>query len=482
MFPELCLFGSILIQCIFLVFPKIDRWPTLRFLVSGAAFIISAAALIYEMWIGNENIVHGILTSEALFRIPRIALFFASGIIVPILSRSTEIPQNRRTETLLFYSVLVLVSDILLLSNHLAFSFLILGIIQWTTLILLGMCFRGRQEGEATMKQWFHGSQGFLVGFISLICIAYLCGGLSFESVRGYMASLALGSGLRFTILFLVLIPYFVFAGLFPFHFSVLDRDQGAPWFVQSILSGWLPGVFILSIWRITKHIFPFGDAALSLEGLITLQWVGILSSIWFGFYAIRQANLKKFYGAIIGLSWSLLMIVGAGNSNLVFSVFIFGAASLILWGTIFSYSLNRNHDAGGGQGFESVKGLIRRDWRTAIISLAALVAPLALPGFPGFPSLFYGTAAIIEQKNVFLLFFYFAMTALFIYLIVRILAAILFEKAQNSDLTIGSKPKAFFMEEIMGLTFSCGAVLVLGVFSRSILESLTTAAKFFLN
>jgi NADH:ubiquinone oxidoreductase subunit 2 (subunit N) len=479
-YPVLILLAGLFLQGLMLLF----RGDRFRFLaVEGISAIIFAGSTFNIIWLAQRVSdalpLLNLLEDQPLLRLPRAALFLAAFIVSRAIVSSRELPQKRKPEVLFLLSFVVLFCELLILSQNILLSCLLLISLSWIGNYLSGLAFRGRAEGEALLKGWIQASLVTSFGLGSVLLLIWISGGSSYSLLaKGFVASQ--GSAFQSLVGILALFsPYFLAGGLFPFHFLSMDRDQGVPWSVQLVFVVIMQGAILLSLWKISVEVLYVPGASSSL-GLDILQLASLAGGFWLALFALSQDNSKRLFSSIIGASWAMVLAAGAHPTELSASAVAYAFSSIVLWAALMGFTWSRLQEWAGGEKMNQVFGLAREFRASGLFLLIALSAAVGVPGFSGLPVSFHLLAAVIEQKSLIFLFAQTALMALVVLSFFRVGTDLLFRGDKQDFRKVDGVHYAAL--DYVGVIFLGASILFLGIFWTRVFAALSETAKVFLN
>ncbi len=479
-YPLLILLSGLFFQGLVLLI----RGEKIRFFaIEWISAFIFAGSTFSTIWmaknVSGDLPLLNLLEDQPLLRLPRAALFLAAFVISRSIVSSNELPRKRKPEVLFLLSFVVLFCELLLLSQNVLLSCLLLISLSWMGNYLSGLAFRGREEGEALLKGWIQASLVTSFGLGSVLLLVWLSGGSSYPLLaKGITASQ--GSSFQTLVGVLALFsPFFLAGGLFPFHFLSIDRDQGVPWAVQLVFVVIVQGAILLSLWKISVEVLYVPGGSLSL-GLDVLQIASMAGGFWLALFALSQENSKRLFSSIIGGSWALVLAAGAHPTILSASSVAYAFSSVFLWAALMGFTWSRLQEWAGGEKMNQVYGLARKYRSSGLFLLIALSAAVGVPGFSGLPVSFHLLASVIEQKSLIYLLAQASLMALVVLSFLRVGTDLLFRGGKLDT----SKPDGvrYAALDYVGVIFLSASVLFLGVFWTRVFAALSETAKVFLN
>lgn len=464
-----------------LVFGRGGTMQKAREIFLGLGMLITAVLILVAGKPGGVS--YGLLHYDALFLGPRAAIFLAACLFGRMIARTKQIQETRKPEALFLLAACALVCDLLLLSKSLALTYILIIVAAWIGAFLCGMSFRGAGEGEGLLKHWVQVSFATVLGMGGLVVVSVLAGGVQYENIATYVSTLPEYSPSRLFMVFVLYLPFLLVAGLFPFHLVQIDRDEGSPWAVQSIISVLLSGTILLALWSLGIRVFVTADPARVPDGMRFLQLCGLLGGFWLSFFALSQNKSKRLLSAVVGAAWSMLLISGAKNSPTAAVAVVYGASAVLLWGSLLSFVWSRLQERVADDMISSVSGAGQRYRTHGLLLISALASPVLLPAFPGFTGAILQLAALIEQRTLLLLVLFSGLLVLFATASARILAHILFRPM--SEALPGNERNDLTRYDWRD-GFSVAAILVgmvgMGSLGNRLFSVLHEAAKHFLN
>lgn len=477
---EIVLVISLTLQGFLLLLPGGTRVRNISEFIYFLGLLLAGVVVLQFSSLEAPMISNAVLVDAPLFRLPRSCMLFAAVLIGRIVSSTKEIPHIRKQEVLFVLTMLALVCDGLLLSRHLMLTLLLIMVAAWTGVFLGGLAHRGRLEGEAVLKFWLQISLALVVGLGSLVAITLAAGGLRYDAIAELARSFPEYSVQSLFLILSLCLPLILTVGLFPFHFSIVDRDQGVSWAVQSILAIIVQGAVVLALWKMGMEIFGHAKASSTTDGMRVLQYCGVAGGFVFVIFALSQKNARRLFAALLGANWSFILATGAVANPVSASAVSYAFSSVFLWGALLSFVWTRMQEAAGSELLSAVYGAGQRQRSSGLILLVALAGPLCVPGFPGFPAVLHLLGAVIEQQTIMLLLLTAVLLLLLCFVAAKLAADILFRK---SDFYIpsGTSLAQYSKLDICALGLTISSMLLLGLFWSRIFIHLTESAKVFL-
>jgi NADH:ubiquinone oxidoreductase subunit 2 (subunit N) len=451
---------------------------SLGLLGAAADLLILLDAPAYAIW-------SNLLEDQPLFRLPRAALFVAALLLSRTVATTRELPTGRKSEALFLLSSLVWAADLLLLSQHAILTCILLALISWLAACLGGLAFRGRLEGEAVLKQWLQASLALVVGFGALTLISLLAGGAHYGELATFVKSQEAYSPEVLAAVISLCLPFFMAGGLFPFHFVFVDRDEGMPWSVQTMLSVIAQGAISLAAWKMGMEIFGHSRPNQVSEGLRTLQLCGLIGGFWLALFSLSQQNAKRLFSSMNSVQWSVILAAGALPSVLGVTAVAYAFSTAFLWSSLLGFIWSRFQEQAAGNQLSDVYGAGRLFRTGGLILLLALASPLCIPGFPGLPTVLYLLAAVIEQQSLFLLAAQAVLLSFLCLLSIRIVADLLFRRGASTRIPAAANGPDQFRYGALDwgfLAILVSSLLALGILWHRAFALLSQAAKTFLN
>ncbi len=480
LYPIIILLLGIALQGVVLLFrSEIFRSRGIEW-VSALVFASSTISMVLMARQPSENIVMmNLLSDFPLLRLPRAALFLAAFLVSRSIVSSRELPQERKPEVLFLLTFVVAFIELLLLSQSILLSVLLLISVSWLTAFLSGLAFRGRKEGEAMLKGWIQGSLVTALGLGSVLILLWIAGGSSYAAVS---KGLGLASPVSaFVGILALFLPYFLAAGLFPFHFLPMDRDQGVPWPVQLIFNILIKGAILLSLWKVAIDVLHLPGSSISV-GLSLLQLAAVVGSFWLAIFALSQGNSKRLYSSLVGASWALALAAGCNPTVLSATAIVYAFASLFLWSALLGFTWSRLQESSGKEGISDVLGMARKHRTSGLFLLIALSAAIGVPGLSGMPVALHLLASMIEQRSLILLLVEASLMALVLLSFLRVGSDLLFRGSLAPSPTGDTPQVKYAALDYFGVMALAGALLFLGIWWNRIFVQLSETAKLFLN
>jgi NADH:ubiquinone oxidoreductase subunit 2 (subunit N) len=399
--PEFILGLIALLQGLLLVIPGGKTTGRITELLSVFGLGGAAVFLAVFQQLPSGTFYFEMLEDQALFRIVRAAILLSAVLVSRIVAGTKELPEGRKTEVHFLVTILALICDLLILSRHATLSCILLALGSWMGFFLGGLAYRGREEGEAVLKHWIQASLALTLGLGAVVLLSLLAGGAFFSGIGEYMKAQPPYSPQGLLVVASLFLPFFMAGGLFPFHFVAIDRDHGLPWAVQIALSVTFQGTVAVAAWKMGVVVFGrFAQGEVS-EGLRVFQLCGLTGGFWLALFALSQDNSKRLFSALLGAQWGAVMAAGARSTSLSATAMVYGFSAVFVWSAVFGLVWSRFQEFAGSEKISSVYGAAKSNRAYGLVLLLALACPLCVPGFPGFPSILYLLAAMIEQKSL---------------------------------------------------------------------------------
>lgn len=473
--------ATALLQGLLLV---LGRGPSTRRGAELLSLLGPAAAAIVLLFVQGhvlDGVSFEMLDDQPLFRLPRAALLLASVLLSRIVVATKELPEGRKPEVLFLLSILALLCDLLILSRHGTLSCMLLVLGSWVGMFLGGLAYRGRREGEAVLKFWIQASISLAIGFGAIVLLSVVAGGAHFSVVGEYMRAQPAYSPQGLLIVISLLLPFLMAGGFFPFHFIAIDRDHGLPWAVQTALSVIFQGAIAVAVWKMGVVVFGRSGTTGISEGMRVLQLWSLIGGFWLALFGLSQDNSKRLYSALAGAQWSAVLAAGALPTLLSATAIVYALSSTFIWTAVLGFVWSRFQESAGSESISSVYGAAKTYRTSGLILLLALACPLFVPGFPGFPSLLYVLAAMIEQKSLLFLATEAVLLSLLCLICIRVGSDLLFRKgaegeAKHSEMLLRYGSLDWTVIAGMAAVLFCG-----GFFWHSLLARLSNSAGLFL-
>lgn len=449
---------------------------------SAIGFVGAAASLLSGHIHDDARVWFGLLEDQPILRFPRAALFVGALLVGRCVMATGELPSARKHEVLFLLSALVMIVDLLLLSQHMTLSVILLVSGSWLSLFLGGLAFRGRQEGEAVLKYWLQSSLAMSVGFGAVTALAVVAGGVHYDAIATFLQAQPQYSLGALLVVFALCLPFMITGGLFPFHFTQVDRDQGMPWPVAVALDVIWQGAITLAFWKMGVDIFGKARPGEVSEGLRTMQLCGLAGGFWLALVALTQENSKRLFSAMVGAQWSAILVAGALPTVLSASAITYAFASVFVWSSLLGFNWARFQESAHGDNLKDVYGAARTFRSSGLLLLLALASPLCIPGLPGFPMVLNLLAAMMEQKSLFFLIAEVLLIAILSLISIRVGTDLLFRQRASST-TNGQALVAFRYGALEwgSLTLAILALTTFGFLWHRVFALLFETAKVFL-
>ncbi len=423
------------------------------------------------------------LEDLALFRLPRAALFLASLLLSRIVVATKELPEGRKPEVLFLVTILAFLCDLLILSRHGTLSCILLVLGSWVGIFLGGLAYRGRREGEAVLKFWMQASLSLTLGFGAIVLLSLVAGGAHFTVIGEYMKTQPAYSPQGLLVVASLFLPFIIAGGFFPFHFMAIDRDHGLPWAIQIALSVIFQGSVAIAAWKTGVLVFGHPSTEGISEGLRVLQLCGLIGGFWLALLALSQDNAKRLFSILVGAQWSAVLAAGALPTLLSTTAIVYAFSGIFIWSGVLGFVWSRLQESTASEKISSTYGAAKAYRTSGLILLLALASPLCVPGFPGFPSVLYLLAAMIEQKSLVFLGAEAALLSLLCLTSIRIGTDLIFRQgppalAENPNASAPVCYSALDWGVLLGISV---VLLGGGFFWHSIFAQLSDAAVSFL-
>jgi NADH:ubiquinone oxidoreductase subunit 2 (subunit N) len=478
MWAELTIGFGIILQFLSLLIFSDKRGQKLQQAIFFAAMILALSASFAQM-IGLLPIISpypNFLLPKALAAFPLAAALLCFVVLAIWVLQSTQIHSGRRSETLLLFSFLSLLLGLLFSSEHVLASFLLLLAIAWTGLFLTGLSFSGRLEGEGLVKFWAQLGFGLGAGLSLFALVIFLSGGGSWSQISSASGLTGPGGVAHGLLIGAIYLPYFVVAGIFPFHLAAADRDEGAPWIIQVALSCIVQGAVLYAAWLVGVKVFhQEGDIA---TGMRVLQVATLAGAIWHLSLGLYQKNSKRAFSSIAGGAICLMISAAALPTQHSAAALSYAVAINLLWLTLLGFVWGRVQERVGGGDLAAVRGEAKRSRWDGIALLVAISVPLFLPYLPGFSLGAQQLGAILEQRSLLSLAIHFLLLVLQLVFSIRIVTELLF--SESAALRSQKSPHPSLLER-GGMTLLGLGLLLSGLVSGGIFELLQGAAMAFL-
>lgn len=482
--PETFLLVSLVLQGFSLLMRRESKSAAFIHIIFGTSLFLCAISMAIKSTHTEPVLFLNMITDHSLFRLPRAAIFIACIMIGRIVANTKELPEGRKPEVLFLLTAVAIFASLLLQSQHLILSYILLCLLSWTGIFLGGLAYRGRLEGEAILKYWMQSSIGVVIGFGALVGLSLVAGSVKYEAIKAFVATTEAFSGPRIFVIFALYLPFLYAAGLFPMHLMSADRDQGVPWSVQAILTVVFQGAITLGLWKLGMEVFGNKSGADVSDGIRILQMSGFAGGFWLILFALGQKNSKRLLTALIGASWSMIIAAGASSGTLGLASIVYIFSATFLWSSLLCFIWSRVHESAHSDELSSIFGVGRTFRLSGLILMMALASPLCLPGFPGFPSALHLFAVVIEQKSLLLLVLAFLLVSLICYVVAQVIVDVLLrnrsEQIANTD--NHHDLMHYSTADISTIMLVVTTMLLGGFFWHRIFEVLFESAKAFLN
>ena len=252
---------------------------------------------------------------------------------------------------------------------------------------------------------------------------------------------------------------------------------------MQTILSVPFQGAISVAAWKMGVAVFGHGATADVSAGLRVLQLCGLIGGFWLALFALSQSNAKRLYSALVGAQWSAILAAGALPTLLSATAIVYTFSATFVWSAILGFVWSRFQEWADDERISSVYGAAKFFRTSGLLLLIALASPLFVPGFPGFASVLYLLAAMIEQKSLIFLATEAGLLSLVCLICLRIGTDLLFR--ERPSLTAHKGAETFLRYSALDWSVIAGTLGFLlggGFFWHSVLRGLGAAAEVFLH
>jgi NADH-quinone oxidoreductase subunit N len=257
------------------------------------------------------------------------------------------------------------------------------------------------RSAEAALKYFLFGGLSAAVALFGFSLVYGLTGTLHLVAMGPMLAERA-GDPLLWTAIVAVVTGFGFKIAAVPFHLWAPDAYQGAPTPSAALIA---TGSKVASFFILARFLWlglpeAAGSAAwnqLSSGWALLLALLATASMVFGNLAALVQKSVKRLlaYSAIAHAGYMLLAVLAGGDngmSSLLYYVIVYGAATLGAF-TVVSAVEART----GGDGFEHMTGLSRREPLLAFCMMVFLLSLAGIPPLAGFFGKFYIFVAAAE-------------------------------------------------------------------------------------
>ena len=477
--PELILLGTGLL---FLAFLSVGSGESSTLSMVWLGFLGTLGAAVSVVFLRDlelERVLGGILQHDPSFLYVRLCLYVLSGILILVTGYAKRIDERRKPELCFFLLWMTLLASLLMLSRHFLVSYICLFGMAALNSLLAASPFQRKEEGKSALFYWFQAALCFTLGFGVLVILASQMDDLGYDSVRKFFA--AQESFQVLPLILVLLLPFWVVSGIFPFHFATIELNHGAVWSIQAAQSLLIQGVGTLALFKVVVLVFYSIGAALSMVILYGFSAVGFLGGLAGGLGAISQKDGKRFAANFVLMQWSICLIP-LGNPNafsLSAAIFYFLSAAValavcfVVWGGLL--------ESRGSDTLAGLRGARDRCLLECVLLLAALVSLAGMPPFVGFPANLNMVSALSEQKEPIVLLLYVIVLVLQLVVVARMLGLIFFAESDDSDGMLGAM-NGVGTKLRFALVSLIAPLLLLGLFWEGVWAELLERSASFIN
>lgn len=475
--PELILLASLVLQIACLGAKDSGLVGRLFYVLISGTFLLALIASVCVFAYPEEVFFHAMLKSTMLFRSVRISLLVSGIFLSRFVYCSKAIPVLRKREAIFLLSAVTWLASILLLSENLMISFLCLFGMASAAIFWTGLPFKDRKEGEAVLKFWAQFTLMVILGIAGLALLAFQAGDLSYSTLRNFYTGLS-GEVLYFFWVLLAIGPMMLMAGVFPFHFLIIDRDHGAVWPLQAASTILISGASVVALLKASIQFFFSSGAGASV--LFLLMVLSFLGMTWGLLGALTQKSTKRYMAFFSVAQWALCFLTIAKPSELSLSSAIFYylhasvAMGLLFWGLATLHEESKSDED-----WDSIIGFGRRFITPSRMILLGLMSLMFLPPSAGFVALLNLLGSMFEQKSIVLVLFTCIGLLLTLLATLRLLADVFFREGTRSSSTISVETSAAIDRFIFMI---CLIVIVShGLYGDLLMRTLMQSAKTFI-
>lgn len=474
MLAEIILAVTALSLLIWRVLPVTGRFRGGEWLAWGG--LIAAAAAVFL----ERPAMAGVLAATELYRPARAALALFALVPLRNIFSSDAIPESRRTEASIFFLLSVLCGSLLLLSQNYLITFLLLVTQGLLGIFLVGLPFRHRGEGEAQLKGFYLWLLILLLGAAAILAIAVCTRGLDYAAIRKF-ALASEGGPIVYVTMFLALLPLWMAAGVFPFHFWSVDRDTGAAWPVQNALATVGAGSATLACGKFAHQVLFQPGATATHPMLALLVGISFLGAVWGLLAALTQTDVKRLLAHYTHGLWPALLVVLWLPSERSLATVIFGFCVLLPALHLLFWVLRSLSEPGADSSLRGLGGLGRVKVFHGAAFLCGAACLLGVPPFAGFPWLLSGLAALFEQERFLPVAVYGLIYLLSALVVLRLFTRLFFADVERPILYDSRVQKFSLLDRALAVLVM-GSTIYLGMYWDALRNPLLAAAKSFVN
>jgi NADH-quinone oxidoreductase subunit N len=372
--------------------------------VTGAAALLSIAAVIGVIWVGpvvDERLFYGMVRADSLARAFKLIIGVCAFATLLVSLQTSEVSDRLRGEffaLILFatYGMFLMVSA----SNLLA-AYLGIEMASISSYILAGFLARRTRSSEAAFKYVIYGS---VASGVMLFGISLVFGMAGTVDIAVLADRLAMAPPMGVTMALVLMFAGFGYKiASVPFHMWSPDVYEGSPLPVTAFLSVASKAAGFGLVIRFFRD--GMGTAAV----MATVDWplfLAVVSAVTMtvgNLAAFGQTNVKRLlaYSSIAHGGYLLMGVVAMGGSlraeSLSGVLFYFLAYLFMNLGAFYVVLHLASPSRLGSEDISAYRGLIRRSPLLAILMSVFLFSLIGLPPFAGFWGKLYLFKSVVD-------------------------------------------------------------------------------------
>jgi len=295
---------------------------------------------------------------------------------------------NPRSHTFYWVSYVAFIACMagVILSAHIGLLWVFVEASTLVTAYLINMS-RTKASLEAVWKYLFICSVGISLAFVGIVFLGLAVGGSEGLFLEGFSRGIAATNPIWLKLAFVfILIGFGTKMGLAPVHAWLPDAHSESPAPVSALLSGTLLNTAFIGILRVYRLVEAAGQGDFARTLFVIMGCISLLVAAT---YVLRVTNYKRLlaYSSIENMG-ILALAVGAGGKNGLYASMLHLAAHSLTKGMLF---LTSGTILGlyGTKAIDGVRGLVRRDAKTAWLWIGGFVLIMGIPPSPIFTSEF---------------------------------------------------------------------------------------------
>ncbi|MFO1498130.1 MAG: NADH-quinone oxidoreductase subunit N [Verrucomicrobiota bacterium] len=380
---------------------------------------------------GSERLLHGMLVTDEVTRVVKLAILTLSGLTILISLNA------RFTKHVGEYLALILLATVGMLfmvsSEELLTLFVSLELTSLSLYVLTAFHKESLASAEAALKYFLFGGMSAAFMLFGLSLVYGLTGSTYLRPIAEALRGQPL-SPLLIAALVMIVIGFGFKVAAAPFHLWAPDAYQGAPTPSAALIATGSKVASFLLFSRILMVGFAGaegrGDWLRFTSGWVpALALVAAFSIVLGNLAAIVQSNVKRLlaYSAIAHAGYALLAVTSnnqQGVASLVYYVITYGLTVLGAFGVV--HVIEQSHGDASITGFA---GLSRRSPWLSFCMLIFLLSLAGIPPLAGFFGKFYVFAAALGAGKdlglLWLVILALAMSAVSLYYYLQVLKQI---------------------------------------------------------